>query len=180
MSDTTQDGSEVLETTEETVEETKTETTEEATPETPQVDEEKEQLKKDKEELEKKNRQLFERLKKVPVKSPDLSSKDVLALVRAQVSEEDMDEVIEFAAFKKISVPEALKSSTLRTILSEKSEERKTASVTQTKGSPRGTTKISGEDLLARAERTGEVPEKEEELAALIAARTARRIGNRK
>lgn len=174
-----QDAPEVLETPETVVE------TVETPAEETQTDEEKEQLKKKLEEIEKKNKQLYERLKKaeqVPSKvenTDELSSKDLLAIMNASVSEDDLDEVIEFAKYKKISVAEALKNSTLKSILSDKASERKTAAATQTR-SARGTSKVSGSDILAKAERTGEVPDDEEGLNALFQARLARKLGKTK
>jgi hypothetical protein len=153
--------------------ETVEETTEE-TEQSPEADLEKEELRQKLEESESKRRQLIERLKKTPKPEISLSNMDVLALAKASVDAEDMDEVIEFAKFKKISVSEALKNPTLKTILNDKAEERKTAQATQTR-SPRGTTKTSGEDLLRKAELSGEVPTTDEGIQAIIKARMDRR-----
>ncbi len=158
------DAPEVLETQEPVVE----------TVETP-IDEEKEQLRKDKEELEKKNKQLFARLKKEGGEESNLSLKDQLALSQSGVSPDDLDEIVDFAKFKKISLTEALKSPTMKTILAEKAEERRTAAATQTKGA-RGVQKPSGEDLLAHAERTGEVPDTDEGMKDLFLARIQRKV----
>jgi hypothetical protein len=92
------------------------------------------------------------------VQSPDLSSKDIIALTRANVSDDDMDEVIDFAKYKKISVAEALKSSTVKGLLKEKEESRKTAQATNTGTARRGSVKLSDEEIVERAMR-GELPE---------------------
>lgn len=172
------DGSEVLET---------TEVAEETTQETPadisadEIADLKARAAK-LEELEEKNKKLFERAKKaeaaakqVPSKDEDtLSNKDLLALAKANISDDDMDEVIEFAKFKKLSVSEALKHATMRTILDERASERKTAATTLVRGGARGSAKVSGEEILSKAERTGEVPDSDEAMTELFKARRAR------
>jgi hypothetical protein len=172
------DGSEVLETTE----------VAEETNETPEAEMTAEQLAELKakaakaEELEEKNKKLFERAKKaeavakqVPSTGEDtLSTRDLLALTRAGISDEDMDEAIDFAKYKKLSVAEALKHPTLKAILDEKASERKTAVVTQTSGRRGGPAKVSGDEILSKAERTGEVPDTDEAMAELFKARRAR------
>lgn len=177
MDEQKQDAPEVLETPD-TVEETVIEETQEtAAEETPQTDEEKETLRKEVEDLKKKNAQLFERVKKQKeAPSNDLSNKDVLVLAKANLSPDDIDEVVEYAKFKKIAVAEALKMPVITTLLAEREEERRTASATQVRGGARGTSKVSGEDILSRAERTGEVPDSDEGMTELFKARLARRI----
>lgn len=104
-----------------------------------------------------------------------LSAKDLLALTEHKVSSEDYDEVVEFAAFKKISLAEALKNQTLKTILSNNAEARKTAEAAYTGRGSRTVVKTSGEDLLRRAETTGEVPSDEEGMKALARARIVKK-----
>jgi hypothetical protein len=129
-------------------------------------------------ELEKKNRQLYERLKKkeeAPLESSsNLSARDILAIKEANITSEDLAEVEEFARYKKLTLAEALKSPTLKNILKDAAEERRTARATEVK-SPRGIAKTSGEDILRKAEREGEVPETQDGLRALVEARMARR-----
>jgi hypothetical protein len=167
MDNETQDAPEVLETQE----------IEQETPVVPETDEEKENLRKEVEDLKKKNSQLYARVKKEETKAPlqtdGLSSKDVLFLAKVDVHADDIDDVLDWAKFKKVSVTEAYKQ--LKGVLDVKAEERKTAAVTQTKGSPRGTTKITSEDLLQKAELSGEVPDTAEGLRQLVQARLARR-----
>lgn len=170
MDNETQDAPEVLETPE----------VEQETPVVPETDEEKENLRKEVEDLKKKNSQLYARVKKeetrevkAPLQTDGLSSKDVLFLAKVDVHADDIDDVLDWAKFKKVSVTEAYKQ--LKGVLDVKAEERKTAAVTQTKGSPRGTTKITSEDLLQKAELSGEVPDTAEGLRQLAQARLARR-----
>lgn len=165
----------VLETPEEPVEEQ----TVEETPEAPQTDEEKEQLKAKVAELESKNKQLYERAKKQKevAKEDGLSNKDVLFLAKADIHQDDLDEVLDWAKFKKVPVNEAYKQ--LKDTLDVRAEQRKTAAATQTRGSARGASKVSGEDLLTKAERTNEVPDTDEGMAELFKARLARRFPTR-
>lgn len=183
-----QDESEVLETqtTESTPEEVVEEATEEYREPVAQATEDSEvddvdALRREKEELERKNKQLYERLKKEQSKPApaegSLSAKDFLALRDANISADDFDEVQEFASWKKVSIAEALANPTLKAILRDRTEERRTAQATETK-SPRGIARSSGEDLLLKAEKTGEVPTTDEGIAALIKARMERKRRN--
>lgn len=105
--------------------------------------------------------------------------KDTLALIDAKVSSEDYDEVVRVAKILDKPIAEALKDRTMLTILSERAEERKTANAAQTGKTQRGVTKTTGEDLLDRAEKTGEVPEDEEGMKKLFMARLARKSQKR-
>lgn len=114
----------------------------------------------------------------VQAESPDgLSNKDVLFLAKADVHEDDMDELVEYAKFKKLPLSEAYKS--YKGVLDVKAEERRTAAAANTKGGPRGTSKVSGEDLLAKAETTGEVPTSTEGMQNLFLARQMRKAGKK-
>ncbi|RJQ33888.1 hypothetical protein C4568_03745 [Candidatus Parcubacteria bacterium] len=171
MDENNQDGSEVLETTEEVAEET-IETPEES------AEDRLTRIEAEKAELEAKNKQLYERAKKAeeakkaePSNETNLSPKDFLALTEHKVSSEDFDEVIRVAKILDKPVHEALRDATLKTILEQRTEERRTASATNTRGSSRGAAKVSGDDLLRRAEATGEVPDSDEGMRALALAR---------
>jgi len=87
---------------------------------------------------------------------------DTIALMKADVTEEDdIQEVIDYAGYKKISVTEALKSPVVKTTLADRAEERKTAKATNTKGGKRGTAKQSAESIIQQARDGKEVdPEK--------------------
>jgi len=137
-------------------------------------------LEQEKADLESKNKQLFERAKKAeeakktdtaPSQDLAITPKDYLALTEHKVSAEDFDEVAEFARFKGISVAEALKQPVMKTILTEKAEERRTAQATATK-SGRGTTKPNDDDLMRRASSGESLGE--DSIAALAKARHAR------
>lgn len=100
----------------------------------------------------------------------NLSTKDLYALMENKVSEEDIDEVVEYAQLKKISVSEALKSSVVKTILSEKAEQRNVALATNTGKTKAGSSKISDDVLLSKAMK-GELPESPEDIARLTRIR---------
>lgn len=89
----------------------------------------------------------------------DLSQKDVLVLAKADLHEDDLEEVIEFAKFKKMTIAEALKNSTLKSILSEKAEFRKSAEAANSGASRRTTTKLTPQQIVSEASK-GNVPEK--------------------
>ena len=105
---------------------------------------------------------------KVIPKEEGLSQKDVIYLAKANIHEEDVDEVVELAKLKKITVAEAHKYMT--PILETRAEERKTDSATQTKGGARGSAKVTGEDLMAQA-REGKLPETDADWDKLAIAR---------
>lgn len=92
-------------------------------------------------------------------KQPDqLSQADVIALARSKVEDEDMQEVLDFAKFKNIPVAEALKNSTLQTILKERDEVRESAKVARDGKSKRAATELSDEAIVEMA-RKGTLPD---------------------
>lgn len=103
----------------------------------------------------------------------DLSSRDVLYLAKADIHEDDLQEVLDTAKQKGITMSDAHKY--LKPILDVRQQERTTALATQTGRGMRGANKTSGEDLLRKAERTGEVPTDDAGLRALAEARLARK-----
>lgn len=168
-----QDGSEVQKTTEEVAAETTIETPEELT-----IDQIAE-LKK-KADVSSQN---FERAKKAEWElkearerlksgehSQTLSPKDYLALTEAGVSSEDFDEVERVSKILNKPLMETLKDKTMKSILLERSEERKSAIATQTSGGQRGPNKATGEALLERASK-GDLPEGAEDIAKLVKAK---------
>ena len=105
-------------------------------------------------------------VEKVESKS-DLSIKDAIALVNAKVHEDDLSEVEDYAKFKKISIQEALKSSTVKTLLAEKEAMRTTANVTNTGTARKSSTKIADDVLYSKALK-GEMPESDDDMKRLI------------
>jgi len=169
-----QDDSEVLETPEETVEEVIEEETLELSKEEIEVLKAKAAKADD---LERKNKQLFERAKKQSIapQTDTLSAMDAVLLSKSDVEADDIEEVLGYAKYRKMTIAEALKDATLKAILNEKKEERQTAAATQTRGGARGSSKVSGIDLLTKAETSGEVPDTAEGMRAIAEARLARK-----
>ena len=173
MENEEQDAPEVLETSEGEIELELGDESEDTT-----TDEEKETLRKENAELKSKNAQLFERAKKnksVETAAPaTLGTADIYALVQAGVPQEDIEEVSDYAALKKISIAEALKASTVKTILAERKEARDVAEATNTGRVRRQSAATSPEALLENAS-AGKLPETDAGLKSLAEARMERR-----
>lgn len=155
--------------------------------EEPEVEEQEEE-----EEYSEREKQLYARLKKAEkelkekkeakpekkapaVQANGLSTADIIALTRANIEDDDIDEVLEYAKFRKISVSEALKSSVMKATLSERAEERKSAQAVYTGGGTRRAGgSISDERLMADAQK-GIMPESESDLARLALLRMKNR-----
>ena len=103
-------------------------------------------------------------------KNDSISQTDMYALIKADVPQEDISEVTEYATLKKISIADALKTTFVKTLLSGKAEERKTAEATNTNGSRRGNAQVSEDTLLGNASK-GELPESDSDLDRLVEAR---------
>lgn len=102
----------------------------------------------------------------------ELSTKDILYLAKADIHEDDLGDVLEWAKFKNISVNEAHKA--LKGALDVRAEERKTAAASNTRTSRPGT-QVSGETLLEKAKR-GEISEKDEDIDKLVEARMEEKL----
>jgi uncharacterized phage infection (PIP) family protein YhgE len=107
----------------------------------------------------------------VETQAPAMSLKDSVALINAKVHEDDIDEVLDYAKYKKISIAEALKSNVVKKSLAERNEQRATAEATNTSKSRGTSSRTSEEALLSKAKKTGEIPESEDDLARMLAAR---------
>lgn len=176
--DNNQDGSEVHETTEEVAEESTQEISAQAdlTPEQiadltrkAEVSSQNfERAKKAEAELKEAREKLKGAGAQAPASQDALSNKDVIYLAKADVHEDDIDEVLQWAAFKKISVSEAHKQ--LKTTLEVKAEQRRTAEVANISNVRRGPTKLSDESLLDNA-KAGKLPDADAEIERLIRAK---------
>lgn len=100
-------------------------------------------------------------------KNENMSLKDIRAL--ADVSDEDVDDVIEYAKFKNISIAEAKKSPVIQNILKTKTEERRTAEATSTATTHRKSGQSTEDKILGNFEK-GELPTTEDDSAALAKA----------
>lgn len=174
MDENNQDGSEVLETTEAETE--AVENTEDVLSADEIAELKAKAAKAD--ELEAKNKQLYERAKKAETKEVPqegtLSPADLLAVMKADVHEDDMERVERFAKMEGISIREALKSDELKAILSIRAEQRATAAGANVSNVRRGPTKISDEVLLDKAAK-GDLPDSDAEIERLIAAKAKQR-----
>lgn len=110
-----------------------------------------------------------------PKTDTGISSRDTIALINAKVHEDDVDDVVDYAKYKKISIADALKSGVIRASLSEKNELRNTANATNTGKTRSGRSNVSGDSLLTKAQKTGEVPDSDEGMNALLEARYSKK-----
>jgi hypothetical protein len=115
---------------------------------------------------------------KVTESTPEtsLSAKDILAVSKAGIEPEDLDEVIEYAKFKNIPIHEALKSSVVKATIAEKTELRRSADATNTSSARRASSQISDERLLSDAEK-GELPDSDADMKRLVALQLKARRG---
>ncbi len=104
----------------------------------------------------------------------DLTSKDLLAIMGAKVDEEDIDTAVNYARFNNVTVAEALKSDELKAILGVRVEKRNTAAATNTGSGRRPAIKPTGDALVEKANQ-GQLPDSDDDIAALMAARAKRR-----
>jgi hypothetical protein len=108
-----------------------------------------------------------------------LSQTDVITLAKADIHEDDIDEVLDFAKYKKVSVREALGSGVIKSLLAERKEERATAQATSTGNKRAGTRALSGDELLSQA-IAGKVPDTKEGIEALAEARYQSKVNRKK
>lgn len=144
----------------------------------PEVDPENDN-EEDIEVLKRKNQELYERMRKAegfkrdpktgkwvkpepkpeevkPVKDSDITLTELHSLLKANVPEEDTNEVRLYARSHGVSITDALKMEEVKAILRTKEEIRRTAEAAATGGGRRGVSKPTNDELLEKA-RTGEV-----------------------
>ena len=103
-------------------------------------------------------------------KAGEIQQEDLYALIKADVPQEDISDVKEYAQMKGITVAEALKSNVVKTILADKAEQRSVAAATNVGTVRRGSTATSEESLLEQASK-GQLPDSDEDLVRLTKAR---------
>lgn len=101
-----------------------------------------------------------------PNTAKDINAVDMYALLEAKVPLEDMDVVRKYASMENISIAEALKTSIVKSILSDNQEKRNTASAANVGTAKRASNKVSDEALMENA-RQGKMPESAEEIERL-------------
>ena len=113
--------------------------------------------------------------KEVKSESSQTSTKDLMALMENKVSTDDISDVEEYAKFKKVSFSDALKSPILKAILADKTEKRNSANATSTGSTKKSPSKLSDEALFERAEKTGQLPDSDEDLQRLVEFQTRKK-----
>lgn len=101
---------------------------------------------------------------------------DSARLQEAKIPVDDWKDIEDWVKYKKMSDPEysvknALGDKILLGTLKEKQDERLSSQAINTGKKRGGTPQISGNALLDRAKKTGELPESDEEMDALLEAR---------
>lgn len=114
----------------------------------------------------------------VQVNNPTLSPKDSVLLAKS-VDADDIDEVLDYANYRKISVADALKDTTLVSILKERQETRRTAQATQINSANRTSQRDTAESMLQAATQN-QVPADDDGIQALAAARIAEKAAKKK
>jgi hypothetical protein len=107
---------------------------------------------------------------KTQTETSTLTVKDGFALAKANVADEDVDDVLEYARFKNIPVAEALKTNFVKNMLAEKEEFRKSQEVSVTPNHKRASPKVTDDMILENA-RQGKFDESEDAIKALFRAR---------
>jgi hypothetical protein len=172
--DSTNDEQETLDSSNENNEDSESIETTEEERDTPEYTENEKQLYARLKKAEKELKEAKKAEKKEPKIDTNLSSLDIIALSKANIDDEDIDEVLDYAAYKGISVKEALNSSILKATLSEKAEERMSAKAVNTGTGRRSGGAVSDERLLADAKK-GIMPSNPEDIAKLARMRIGRK-----
>lgn len=126
-------------------------------------------------ELEKENKTLkvqkakIKEKKAAPVEQEkaELSQKELYSLMQNNVHEDDIDQVVDYAQARKISVQEALQSGTIKAILKENQELRKTQELSNT-GTTRKSSAEKDADTLIQKARKGEMPQSEADMKKMF------------
>lgn len=110
-------------------------------------------------------------------KNENMSLKDIRAL--ADVHDDDVDDILDFAKWKNMSVAEAKKAPAMIAILKAKEEERRTAQAANAGGGRRGTSQVTDDQILNKFE-SGQISEDDAEIERLAEARFNQRVARRK
>jgi len=113
-----------------------------------------------------------------PVEPPksEITLADLAVITNSKLHEDDIERVQKFAKDEGISLKEALKNEELQAILRIREEKRQVAQASNTGGSRRVAAQDSGKDILDKFERTGNLPESDEDIAKLARAQFDRKI----
>jgi len=134
------------------------------------------------EEYSDREKQLYARAKKAeaelktkkvapePQTDSNLTTTDLLAVMNAKVHEDDMEQVEKFAKMEGTSIKSALQNPDLKVMLERRNEERNTANAANVTHTRKSSAKITDDVLVANANK-GKLPEDDEGIAALVAAK---------
>lgn len=103
-----------------------------------------------------------------------LNQKDLITLMKSNIDEDDVEEVLNYAKFRNISVKDALESDVVKTLLNVKKEQRATAQATHTGTSAKSTTKLTDDELMINAKK-GILPTNDEDMQRLARLSLKRR-----
>ncbi len=114
------------------------------------------------------------------VKAQELSQTDTYTLLRNNIHEDDVKDVVDYARLRGISISEAIKSPLVKSIISE-NESKRTTSKVASKGNEgrRGSYRVPVEVLLSNA-RKGIYPDNDADLDRLVDAQMAQRKNKNK
>lgn len=87
-----------------------------------------------------------------------MTQSDIIAIAKSDIHDEDIERVTKFAKMEGISVKDALGHDDMKAILERRSETRRVASASNTKGSQGSTSTPTGETL-AREAASGRMPD---------------------
>ncbi len=105
----------------------------------------------------------------LPTKDTDITLTELHSLLKANVQEEDTQEVRLYARSHGITITEALKLPEVKALLGVKVEYRRTSEAANTRTSRYGASKVTDDALLNNASK-GVMPDNEEDMARLIRA----------
>jgi hypothetical protein len=114
-----------------------------------------------------------------PAKDSDITLTELHSLLKANVPEEDTNDVRLFARSHGITITEALKDERCKAILRASAEIRKTSEAAAISGGRRGSLKPTGEQLIEKA-RKGELPITQEGMAEVSRARIEAKLAARR
>jgi DNA polymerase III alpha subunit len=100
---------------------------------------------------------------KEPDKEPQMSTAEIVALSKADIHADDIQEVLDYSKFKKISIAEALKREDVKAILQVRNEQRKSEEVSNTNTTRKSSPKPSDNEIITKADK-GELPDDPSEL----------------
>ena len=106
----------------------------------------------------------------------DITKKELFSLVKADVPDEDVDEVVLYARSHNITVTEALKKDECKATLKVRKEHRDTAEAANTGSSRSGRLKVSDDEFLFNASK-GNLPEDDAGIRRLAKLKSGRREG---